>query len=322
MTDTLIEQADRLVAAGRVGDAAALLHAAGDSGDVDALFRLAAWQLIGDPLPRNVPAAYALLSRARMIGHVDAALMEIALTANGSAGPDDWTRALSLLTGAAGADPVAAEQLRLVRAMRLTTDGKPVTQPAPRPVSEQPHVRHFPALLTADECVHLARTADPLFEPASVLDPASGRRVRHPVRNADEAAIGPAREDLVVRAINLRIAAASGTDVAAGEPLTILRYGPGQQYRPHHDAIAGVANQRAWTMLVWLNDGYAGGETRFSPSGLTVKGRRGDGLLFRNLLPDGRPDPAAQHAGLPVTAGHKWMATRWIRQAPLDLWAS
>ena len=40
--------------------------------------------------------------------------------------------------------------------------------------------------------------------------------------------------------INACIAAASGTDKEWGEPLTILRYQPGQQYRPHHDAGKGA----------------------------------------------------------------------------------
>jgi prolyl 4-hydroxylase len=47
-----------------------------------------------------------------------------------------------------------------------------------------------------------------------------------------------------------------------------------------------------------------------------VKGRAGEGLLFANALPDGRPDPASRHAGLPVTAGAKLLASRWIRQRP------
>lgn len=67
-------------------------------------------------------------------------------------------------------------------------------------------------------------------------------------------------------------------------------------------------------MIVWLNDGYEGGETLFQTPGLKVTGRRGDALLFRNTGPDGRPDRSAGHAGLPVTAGEKLIASRWIRE--------
>jgi len=69
-------------------------------------------------------------------------------------------------------------------------------------------------------------------------------------------------------------------------------------------------------MLVYLNDDYEGGETVFLRTGLRFKGKKGDALLFRNALPDGRADEMAQHAGLPVTVGEKIIASRWIRARP------
>ena len=38
---------------------------------------------------------------------------------------------------------------------------------------------------------------------------------------------------------------------------------PGQEYRPHFDAIGNADNQRVLTFLVYLNDDYEGGETDF-----------------------------------------------------------
>ena len=122
--------------------------------------------------------------------------------------------------------------------------------------------------------------------------------------------------DPAIHALNRRLAAASGTGVEQGEPLQVLRYRPGQQYRPHFDAIPGLANQRVATALVYLNEDYEGGETCFVRSGLKVKGRRGDAIVFRNTTDEGRADPASEHAGLPVTAGVKLIASRWICAAP------
>jgi len=70
---------------------------------------------------------------------------------------------------------------------------------------------------------------------------------------------------------------------------------------------------RRLNLLVYLNEDYEGGETTFLRTGLSFKGRKGDALVFRNALPDGRADEMAQHAGLPVTAGEKLIASRWIR---------
>ncbi len=284
--------------------------------DSDALMRSAVDAL----LARDLVRARELIRRAVAIGHVDGALMEAALTANGSGGPADWRAALALLDVAAASDPVAAAQRALVRAMAIDTAGEPTATPTGEVLSASPSIVRYPRLLSPAECAHLASVAGGLLEPATVVDPASGRRIAHPVRTSDGAVIGPAREDLVVRAINLRIAAVSGLPVAHGEPLAVLRYRPGQQYRPHLDTIAGEANQRVATVLVYLNEGYGGGETVFPAAGVTITPRGGDAVMFVNTDANGRPDERARHAGLPVTRGAKWLATRWIRRAPIDPW--
>ncbi|HSX57383.1 MAG TPA: 2OG-Fe(II) oxygenase [Sphingomonas sp.] len=307
--------------AGRTAQAMQMLEAAADQGNVDALMQLAVWSLAGRFVPRDQQRARSLIRRAVSIGHVDGALMETALTANGTGGDTDWPEAHRLLTVAAAGDHVAAAQIALLDRMALKPDGTPAAVGESRPLCADPRVVHFPGFLTADECAHIATVGNDLLEPARVIDPATGRWMPHPVRTSDNAAIGPAREDLVIRAINLRIAAASGTGVAQGEPLTVLRYRPGQEYRPHLDTIAGAANQRIRTFIIYLNGGFRGGETNFPLLGLNVTPRGGDALMFDTLLPDGSPDMRARHAGLPVIEGAKWLATRWIRAAPLDPWA-
>lgn len=320
---TPVDQAEALAARGQAAAGQAILHRAAVAGDADAAFTLAFWHLVGQHVPRDLANARTWLRRAAGLGHADAALIEVALMANGSGSTPDWAKALQLLKDAAHAGIAAAqEQLALLRAMDLDPDGNPAHAPVGRLASAAPSVVHFPALFTPAECAHIAQRVSDLMEPSVVLDPASGRPIPHPIRTSSGAVIGPTREDLVVRTLNKRIAAVSGTQVEQGEPLQVLHYAPGQQYRPHHDAIAQTANQRGWTMLVYLNEGYRGGGTRFVESGLTVQGKAGDGLLFRNLDAAGRPDPLARHAGLPIEAGTKWLATRWIRLAPHDPWTA
>lgn len=322
MTRSPVAEALSLAEQGHQARATAVLQAAGNAGDVDALMQLAVWHIAGRHVPRDFAAARGYLRRAVAIGHVDGALMEVALTANGNghASPSDWPSALRLLDVAAAGDPVAAQQRALLAAMRLAPDGSPERAPTSSELSASPRVVHFPAFLTPDECGHIASVGNDLLEPAMVIDSRTGRTVPHPIRTSDGGAIGPAREDLVVRAINLRIAAATATQVAQGEPLTVLRYRPGQQYRPHLDTIQGASNQRIRTVLLYLNQGFGGGETSFPLLPLTVRPRGGDAIMFDTVLPDGSPDPRARHAGEPVTAGAKWIATRWIRAEPVDPW--
>jgi hypothetical protein len=68
---------------------------------------------------------------------------------------------------------------------------------------------------------------------------------------------------------------------------------------------------------VYLNDVQEGGETVFPDRDVTVRPKRGRAVMFRNLLADGSPDVHSLHAGMPVLAGEKWLATSWIRTRPL-----
>jgi prolyl 4-hydroxylase len=160
--------------------------------------------------------------------------------------------------------------------------------------------------------------AEPWLTPSVVVDPHSGQLVQNPVRTSDAMAFPWIAESPAVHALNRRIAAATGTTTAQGEPLQVLRYRPGGEYKPHFDAIDGLANQRILTMIVWLNEGEEGGATMFLENGLRLKGGTGDALLFRNARADGSRDPEARHAGLPVTRGEKLIASRWIRARTYD----
>jgi prolyl 4-hydroxylase len=139
--------------------------------------------------------------------------------------------------------------------------------------------------------------------------------VRDTIRTSDGAAIHWLIEDPVVHALNRRIAGLTKTNYEQGEPLQALRYSPGQEYRPHFDYVEGNDVPRLWTALIYLNEDYEGGETAFVRKGIEVRGQSGDVLVFRNVTDDGTPDGASEHAGKPVVAGTKYLATRWVRAA-------
>ena len=250
-----------------------------------------------------------LFGRAGAAGRRDAAVIHCNLTASGG----DWAGGLRLLAGLAAADRRCRRQLELIAAMDLSATLRGEV------VSEAPHLVRFPGLFTAEECRYLIEAAAPMLAPAVVVDPATGAQRPDPVRVSDSAGFTLPLENPAVHALNQRLAAASGTGWAQGEPLQVLRYRPGGEYKPHFDALPGLANQRILTMIVWLNEDYEGGETLFMQTGARLKGRTGDALLFRNALPDGRRDPASGHAGLPVTGGEKLIASRWIRARPYAL---
>ena len=309
-----IEQAYELADRQQAIEAVALLEEGGRAGNVDCWVELAAWYLSGTIVPRDLAKCRECFRLAGESGHERARSIYIALLANGTGGPADWQAALKLLADQSAEDEDSARQLALLGKMALNENGRPRSIEAPERLSDAPEVLLFKALLTSDECQYLIDQATPMLQPSVVVDPASGQMRAHPVRTSETAAFPWVDETPAIHAINQRLAAVSGTPAENGEPLQILRYAPGQEYRPHHDALPHTDNQRILTMVVYLNDAYEGGETIFLKTGLRVKGAIGDALLFRNADQEGRPDPDAQHAGLPVGAGQKLIASRWIHE--------
>ena len=313
MAEATLTDALRLIEA-KDERGAELLRTIASRGDPEALFVLADLTWSGTMVPQEPARGRLLFEYAGALGHAEANILATNLLASGVAGKRDWHTAIARLEAEARVLPKRRAALDLIAAMQLKPDGDPESLAEPRPLSARPHAVMFEDLLTAAECAYLVGTANELFEPSMVYD-ASHQLVRDTIRTSDGATLNWLMEDPAVVALNRRIAAATGTAYENGEALQVLRYSPGQEYRPHFDWVAGATNQRIWTALVYLNDGYEGGSTAFVRTGLEVRGRIGEMLLFSNADPDGNGDPLAEHAGLPVTAGTKYLATRWIREA-------
>ena len=312
---TATAEVQQLVSAGRYAEAAGLLHAAAAKGEGDALYKLATWRVSGQIIRRDTTAARGLMGRAAEAGHAEAALIHAHFLANGTGGPTEWRRARAILERLAP-NPAATEQLQMLERMAVDANGEPTCEIRTETLSERPAVFASRGFFTPEECAYVARKAEPRLQPSMVTHRETGKLIAHPVRKSDGTFFGVATEDLVISVLNRRIAAACGTNADQGEPLQILRYPPGGEFRPHHDFVANENNQRILTALVYLSERYEGGETEFVRTGLSFKGSTGDLLFFRNVTPKGDPDELAEHAGLPVRAGVKLVASRWIWRAP------
>lgn len=315
---SVLDQAQKLVAAGKQVEAIALVEKAAAGGDGEALFAIANWRLFGLQGRRNIDEAHRLLERAGRKGYVEAVRLRATLIGNGTGCRSDPAKARAMLSGIRAVDAYSARQLSFAEKMLSAAE---VAKLPIETLSEAPLIRSIRGFLTPDECRYIVELATPNLQPSFVVDPTTGRRMPHPVRTSTGMSFGPTQEDYVIHKINRRIARVTGTRVQWGEPIHVLNYAPGQEYRPHVDALPGIANQRQWTVLIYLNDSYRGGATRFELAGVEFAGREGDALMFRNMDAAGRADPATRHAGLPVIAGTKWLASRWIRQRRYHPWA-
>ncbi len=171
--------------------------------------------------------------------------------------------------------------------------------------------------LSEAECGELCAMIDAIARPSALheLDYASGFRTSY---SGD---LDP--RGALVADISRRIDCVLGVEAAIGEPVQGQRYLPGQQFKPHNDWFytsesywpleAARGGQRSWTAMAYCNAVEAGGATAFLAAGIQIEPKPGVLLLWNNALPDGRPNEATLHAGMPVEHGAKYIITKWYR---------
>ena len=186
---------------------------------------------------------------------------------------------------------------------------------------QHPRVVVFGGLLSDDECSALMALAEPRLARSETVDNATGGSEVNAARTSDGMFFERGEAPLIA-SIEERIAELLRWPLENGEGLQILRYRPGAEYRPHHDyfdpqhpgtpRILQRGGQRVGTLVMYLNTPAGGGATTFPDVGLEVAPVRGNAVFFSY----DRPHPATStlHGGAPVTAGEKWVATKWLRE--------
>lgn len=297
----------------RAGENGALaeLEQLAKQGDKHACLALGEMHLAGEGVSRNLAKAYKLIGKAADAGLLTAQRAHAYLTAKGLGRKANPVLARNMLARVAQTDRFSAVQLQL---LERATSRETVANLKPEVISTDPYIAIWRGLFGQAEYGYLQHIGTPLMQPAQIVDPRTGVGRLDPVRRSDTTSIPPTEEDLLVQEVLETIATATGTTPTQGEPLNLLRYRVGQEYRPHFDTYPPMRDvpQRKYTCIIYINDDYEGGETHFPRLDIAVKGRPGDMLVFDNLDADGNRDERMQHAGLPVTQGEKWIATRWV----------
>jgi hypothetical protein len=194
----------------------------------------------------------------------------------------------------------------------------------PEILSDGNNILIYRAFLTPLECIYIKAAAAPTIQPSSTIHPLTGKLVKNFIRTSSSSNFDPVSRDCFIYAVDERIAAASGTNTDQGEALNILYYRVGEEYKYHYDHLPDggkqdmtflqESGQRKYTFVISMNEGYVGGETVFPDLDLKYRGRLGDALMFQNLHDDGTANKLMRHAGMPLSKGTKWVATKWIRE--------
>jgi prolyl 4-hydroxylase len=174
--------------------------------------------------------------------------------------------------------------------------------------------------MTAHECRDMVRMIDADAIPSELYT--SGKDEGKDVRTSYSCNLDRWHPDVL--RIDDRICGLTGLDPRCGETLQGQRYQVGQQFKPHHDFFQTdrpywqkerrAGGQRSWTAMIYLNEPQGGGETEFPHLGFKMMPRTGMLLIWNNMGLDGRPNLNLLHSGNPVTAGTKYIVTKWFRR--------
>jgi prolyl 4-hydroxylase len=189
--------------------------------------------------------------------------------------------------------------------------------------SQQPVLAVLSNVMSAEECQELIALAKPRLAPSTIVDLDSGRDVVAAYRNSF-GMFFRLQETAFISRLDRRISELMNLPVENGEGLQVLYYPTGAASAPHVDFLqitneanrASIARsgQRVSTMVTYLNDVPAGGETSFPELGWAITPRLGNAAYFEYCDGQGFVDWRSLHAGSPVLAGEKWVASKWMRQ--------
>ncbi len=86
----------------------------------------------------------------------------------------------------------------------------------------------------------------------------------------------------------------------------LVRYHPGGRYVDHRDGPTPGPVQRSLSLVCYLNDNFAGGQTTFTELGFSVAPKTGLAIAF---------PPELLHRSEPVASGRKYVITAWYHSA-------
>lgn len=192
---------------------------------------------------------------------------------------------------------------------------------------EKPRILVLSNALSYEECDCLIEMAKPRLQRSMTVNDQTGGSDYHEARTS-RGMFFKLNENKIVSLFDHRAAQFIQFPIENGEGMQLVRYGIGEEYRPHFDYFPpekpGSAKhlqkggQRAATVLFYLNTVEEGGETIFPEIGFKVKAVKGNAVIFYNCTPEGKEDPLTRHGGAPVIRGEKWIVNKWFRYGKFE----
>jgi len=132
------------------------------------------------------------------------------------------------------------------------------------------------------------------------------------------------KDNPIVKEIYEKICNKYNLNIENAEDMQVVKYEKDNFYREHHDSFPfyepdflSQGGHRILTTLIYLNDDFQGGETRFVTLDKNIKPIRNSAIIFHPLeKTNKRCHPKALHAGMPIKSGVKYVCNIWFRETP------
>ncbi|MCK4492804.1 MAG: 2OG-Fe(II) oxygenase [Methylococcales bacterium] len=177
--------------------------------------------------------------------------------------------------------------------------------------------------LSHQECDTMISLIEKKLTPSKTVDKTTGDFKIIKARSSEGSYFRLCENDFITT-IDERIGALMNFPIENGEGIQVLRYPVGGEYKAHFDYFdpknSGSRQQinrggnRVATLVMYLNDVEAGGETLFPKIGFAATPKKGAAVYFESINAQKKLDPMSLHAGAPVIVGEKWIATKWVRE--------
>jgi prolyl 4-hydroxylase len=183
-------------------------------------------------------------------------------------------------------------------------------------------VQEIDDFLTNEECDKIIEIASTRLEPSKVYTDKEDLNDTEN-RKSDQAWLLNEIDPIVLK-ISQKVAELSKYPIENQEDLQVVHYESGGFFRTHYDAcegtksfcerMDGAAGPRLWTYIIYLNDDYEDGQTKFPYLNKNVIPKKGKCVIFQSTDENGKLIRQSLHGGEPVKSGVKWICNKWIRQ--------
>ena len=193
---------------------------------------------------------------------------------------------------------------------------------------KDPEIILIKNFLTDEECDHIIKIGEPHIKKSEVCGYGGARPDKN--RTSMTAHIGKKyitkdKKDPILINVLKKASQYSHLPEENIEPIQLVRYTPGQYFKPHYDYLdrkipmykdnVAKNGQREFTFFVYLNNvpDELGGKTAFPKLNKEFKGGKGDAIFWRNIK-EGEDDKRMLHSGTELKKGIKYGLNIWVRE--------